>query len=69
MSDGLLDLWGLERAIGSISAGHRRVVASIDLAFVVAYWDGKTTIIEDAPELLDEVEERVLLLLRQMISL
>jgi hypothetical protein len=69
LSDGFLDLWSLERAIGGISAGHRRVVASIDLAFVIAYWDGKATIVKDAPKLLDEVEESDLLVVRQVISL
>ena len=69
MSDGLLDLWGLERAVGSVAARDRRVVASINLAFVIAYWDGKATIVKDAPKLLDEFEESVLLFVRQVISL
>ena len=69
MSDSLFNLWGLERAVSSVSASHRRVVASIDLTFIVAYWDGKATIVKDAPKLLDEFEESVLLVVRQVISL
>ena len=69
MSDGLLDFGSFKRAIGGISAGYRRVVASIDLAFVIAYWDGKATIVKDAPKLLDEVEESDPLVVRQVISL